>query len=81
MFDIYFFIGIIMGLFIGSVCSFFKLPVPAPQKLIGSLLVLAMTIGYNFANYYIWGYLLSKASKSLSDPSSLSFLQWNVKSI
>lgn len=43
-------IGIALGLFIGAVCRFFDLPLPAPQKLVGALLVVAMTVGFMAGN-------------------------------
>lgn len=42
--------GIFLGLFIGVVCRWFDLPLPAPPKLVGALLVLAMTIGFITGN-------------------------------
>lgn len=39
-------IGIALGLFIGAGCRWFDIPVPAPPKLIGAVLVVAMTVGY-----------------------------------
>lgn len=39
-------IGIVMGLAIGFVCRYFDLPLPAPPKLVGSLIVVAMTLGF-----------------------------------
>ena len=38
--------GIILALAIGAVCRLFEVPVPAPPKLQGVLLVAAITIGY-----------------------------------
>ena len=35
-----------MGLSIGVFCRWFDVPVPSPPKLIGALLVVAMTVGY-----------------------------------
>jgi XapX domain-containing protein len=40
------FIGIGLGLGIGFVCRYFDLPLPAPPKLVGALLVVAMTLGF-----------------------------------
>lgn len=40
------FIGIGLGLGIGFVCRVFDLPLPAPPKLVGALLVVAMTLGF-----------------------------------
>ncbi len=39
-------IGIALGLVIGFVCRYFDLPLPAPPKLVGALLVVAMTLGF-----------------------------------
>ena len=39
-------IGIALGLGIGFVCRYFDLPLPAPPKLVGALLVVAMTLGF-----------------------------------
>ena len=39
-------IGLFLGLLIGVVCRWFDVPVPSPPKLIGALLVVAMTVGY-----------------------------------
>jgi XapX domain-containing protein len=38
--------GLILGLLIGAACRLFDIPVPSPPKLVGALLVVAMTIGY-----------------------------------
>jgi XapX domain-containing protein len=38
--------GIALGLLIGIGCRWFDIPVPAPPKLIGAVLVVAMTVGY-----------------------------------
>jgi XapX domain-containing protein len=39
-------IGLLLGLLIGVFCRWFDVPVPSPPKLIGALLVVAMTVGY-----------------------------------
>ena len=39
-------IGIALGLAIGVACRLLDIPLPAPPKLVGALLVLAMTLGY-----------------------------------
>jgi XapX domain-containing protein len=39
-------IGIMLGLLIGAGCRWFDIPVPSPPKLVGALLVVAMTVGY-----------------------------------
>jgi XapX domain-containing protein len=40
------FAGIFLGLLIGSACRWFDIPLPSPPKLLGALLVVAMTVGY-----------------------------------
>jgi XapX domain-containing protein len=39
-------ISLLLGLSIGVFCRWFDVPVPSPPKLIGALLVVAMTVGY-----------------------------------
>jgi XapX domain-containing protein len=39
-------IGIFLGVGIGLACRWFDLPLPAPPKLVGALLVVAMTAGF-----------------------------------
>jgi len=38
--------GILLGLGIGATCRWTDIPLPAPPKLVGALLVVAMTIGF-----------------------------------
>lgn len=39
-------LGILLGLIIGGACRWFDLPLPAPPKLVGALLVVAMSSGF-----------------------------------
>jgi XapX domain-containing protein len=39
-------VGIVLGLAIGGGCRWFDVPLPAPPKLVGALLVVAMTLGF-----------------------------------
>lgn len=39
-------IGALLGLMIGGSCRYFDIPLPAPSKFAGALLVFAMTLGY-----------------------------------
>lgn len=39
-------LGILLGLGIGAGCRWFDLPLPAPPKLVGALLVVFMTSGF-----------------------------------
>ena len=50
MFDLNTLIGIVLGLLIGFICRWFDLPLPAPPKLVGALLVVAMTLGFMVGN-------------------------------
>lgn len=38
--------GIAIGLAIGGGCRWFDVPLPAPPRLVGALLVVAMTLGF-----------------------------------
>ena len=39
-------VGIVLAVLIGAACRWFEVPVPAPNRLLGALLVLAITAGY-----------------------------------
>lgn len=39
-------LGIALGFGIGAGCRWFDLPLPAPPRLVGALLVVAMTVGF-----------------------------------
>ncbi|MEJ0028392.1 MAG: XapX domain-containing protein [Rhizomicrobium sp.] len=39
-------IGLVLGLAIGAGCRLFGVPLPAPERLIGALVLLAMTLGF-----------------------------------
>jgi XapX domain-containing protein len=39
-------VGLILGFLIGVSCRWFDLPLPAPPRLVGALLVVFMTLGY-----------------------------------
>jgi XapX domain-containing protein len=45
--------GIALGLLIGAGCRYFDIPTPAPPKLIGAILVVAMTVGYAGADKFL----------------------------
>jgi XapX domain-containing protein len=46
-------VGLLLGLIIGAGCRFFDIPSPAPPRLIGACLLLAMTIGFVAADHVI----------------------------
>jgi len=39
-------IGVSVGFLIGAGCRYFDIPSPAPPRLIGALLLVAMTLGF-----------------------------------
>jgi XapX domain-containing protein len=39
-------LAILLALLIGAACRWFEIPVPAPPRLFGALLILAVTVGY-----------------------------------
>lgn len=39
-------VGLFVGIVIGAGCRFFDIPSPAPPRLIGAFLLLAMTLGF-----------------------------------
>lgn len=46
-------IAIALGFAIGAFCRLVDLPLPAPPKLVGALLVLAMTLGFLGAGWVL----------------------------
>ncbi len=38
--------GVVLGFLIGTGCRWFDLPLPAPMRIVGALLVVAMTLGF-----------------------------------
>lgn len=45
--------GIIVALVIGALVRLMKLPVPAPPTIYGALMVLGLTGGYLFMNWFL----------------------------
>ncbi len=45
------FSGLFLGFLIGAGCRWFNLPLPAPPRIVGALLVVAMTLGFIGTNY------------------------------
>ena len=50
-------IGLILGMGIGMACYWFDIPPPAPPKLAGALLVIAMTAGFVATDLLIGGWV------------------------
>lgn len=46
-------IAVGLGLSIGASCRWFDIPLPAPPKLVGALLVVAMTLGFLGADVFL----------------------------
>lgn len=46
-------LGVALGLAIGAACRWFDIPLPAPPKLVGALLVVAMTLGFVGTDYVL----------------------------
>ncbi|MGP1255846.1 MAG: DUF1427 family protein [Kiloniellales bacterium] len=44
-------IGLTLGFLIGAGCRWFDLPLPAPPRIVGALLVVAMTLGFLGADF------------------------------
>ncbi|WP_134681585.1 DUF1427 family protein [Paracoccus ravus] len=47
--------GLALGGLIGSTCRWFDLPLPAPPRITGALLVVAMTLGFIAADLLLEG--------------------------
>ena len=39
-------LGLVIGFLLGALCRWLGIPVPSPPKLLGALLVVAITLGY-----------------------------------
>ena len=48
-------LGILLALAVGAGCRWLDLPVPAPPKLLGVLLIMAITLGYMGADRLLSG--------------------------
>lgn len=46
-------IGLLLGLVVGAGCRFFDIPSPAPPRLIGAGMLLAMTLGFVTAEHVL----------------------------
>lgn len=46
-------LGLILAFALGAACRWIDIPVPAPNKLAGALLVLAVTLGYLAADHVL----------------------------
>jgi XapX domain-containing protein len=46
-------VGLLLGLLVGAGCRWFDIPSPAPPRLIGAALLLAMTLGFVAADHVL----------------------------
>jgi len=46
-------LGLAVGLLIGAGCRYFDIPSPAPPRLIGAFLLVAMTLGFVAADHLL----------------------------
>ncbi len=46
-------LGLLLGLTIGAACRWFDLPLPAPPRLVGALLVVCMSTGFIATDYVL----------------------------
>lgn len=47
--------GFLVAFFLGAFCRYVKIPSPAPQALMGSLLVVTVTLGYVLMDRFLGG--------------------------
>jgi len=48
-------IGLALGFLIGAACRWFDIPAPAPPRIVGALLVVAMTAGFLITDRFLAG--------------------------
>jgi XapX domain-containing protein len=46
-------IGLVLAFGIGAACRWFDIPAPAPPRVVGALLVVAMTLGFLATGYIV----------------------------
>ncbi len=63
-------IGILLAAGIGATCRIFDIPAPAPPKLLGACLVVAMTLGYVLADQYMSARAHDQPPPKVEQPAS-----------
>ena len=58
-------VSLLLAFAIGAGCRYFAIPVPAPPKLLGGLLIIAITVGYMTADRF-----LPKPAETPSSPAA-----------
>jgi XapX domain-containing protein len=46
-------LGLLLGFLIGVGCRYFDIPLPGPEKLVGALVILSVTLGYLGMDYLL----------------------------
>jgi XapX domain-containing protein len=46
-------VSFLLAFSIGAGCRYFAIPVPSPPKLLGGLLIIAITVGYMTADHFL----------------------------
>jgi XapX domain-containing protein len=46
-------VGLLLALAIGALCRWYDIPVPAPPRTMGALLVVAMTVGFAVTDWVL----------------------------
>jgi XapX domain-containing protein len=46
-------IGFLLAFLIGAGCRFFKIPSPAPNAILGALLVVTVSLGYRCVEHFL----------------------------
>ena len=64
-------IGFLLAFLIGAGCRFFRIPSPAPNAILGALLVVAMSVGYWLSLIHILSFV------KLHRAPRLWMLRWN----
>jgi XapX domain-containing protein len=59
-------LGLLLGIVIGVACRWFDLPLPAPPRIVGALLVVAMSLGFIGTDV-----LLKQVTASQSAPAAV----------
>jgi len=65
-------VGFVLAFALGAACRWIEIPVPAPNKLIGALLVLAVTLGYLAADRALGPASTDTAAKTTGEQAAAS---------
>ena len=60
-------LGLLLGVAIGAGCRWFDIPVPSPPRLVGALLVVAMTVGYTATDKLVAAKVIARRKSTTRD--------------